>query len=53
MKTTTEYSRTMNGTSSEDAPLTRNRTIGAKSTSMMRSLTDTCTRVYAGSPSDR
>ena len=35
----------MNGTSSDEAPLTRNRTIGANSTSMIRSFTDTCTSV--------
>ena len=50
---TTEYSSTANGTCSPDAPVTRNFTIGAKATSMMRSLTDTCTSVYAGSPSAR
>ena len=53
MKTTTEYSSTWNGTWSEEAPLTRSVTIGANSTSMSRSLTETCTSVYAGSPSVR
>src|SRR3990172_12364107 len=53
MKKMTEYSRTMNGTVREDAPRTRSVTIGANRTSMIRSLTDTCTRVYAGSPSVR
>ena len=37
-------------TSSEEAPLTRKRTMGANNTSMIRSFTETCTRVYAGSP---
>ena len=43
----------MNGTVNEDAPLIRNFTIGANRTSMIRSFTETCTRVYAGSPSVR
>ncbi len=45
MNTITEYRSTENGTSSEEAPLTRKRTIGAKRTSIKRSFTDTCTRV--------
>ena len=53
MKTSTEYSSTWNGTCSDEAPLTRKRTIGANSTSISRSFTETCTSVYAGSPSDR
>ena len=52
-KMITEYRSTSNGTSSPDAPVTRSLTIGAKASSMMRSLTETCTSVYAGSPSDR
>src|SRR5512142_2020967 len=48
MKKTTEYSRTTNGTDRDEAPLTRNVTIGAKRTSMIRSLTATWTSVYAG-----
>src|ERR1051326_7502104 len=53
MNTTTEYNKTLNGTVSDDAPVTRNWTIGTNATSMMRSFTDTCTSVYAGSPSVR
>ena len=45
MKTITDQSRTPNGTWSDDAPVTRSRTIGTKATSMMRSLTATCTSV--------
>ncbi len=45
MKTTTLSSRTRNGTVSVLAPVTRKPTIGAKSTSMMRSLSDTWTSV--------
>ncbi len=52
-KTSTEYSSTLNGTSRSVAPDTRSLTTGANATSMMRSLTETCTRVYAGSPSER
>src|ERR1051326_5759854 len=50
MKTTTEYRSTWKGTVSDDAPATRNWTMGTNATSMIRSLTDTCTSVYAGSP---
>jgi hypothetical protein len=35
MKMMTEYRRTMNGTCSDEAPLTRKRTIGANRTSMI------------------
>jgi hypothetical protein len=45
MNAMTEYQRTSKGTLSDDAPLTRNSTIGANRTSMMRSLTDTWTNV--------
>jgi len=53
MKTTTLQTSTWNGTTRPLAPATRRRTIGANSTSMIRSLTETWTRVYAGSPSVR
>ena len=53
MKITTEYSSTANGTSRPDVPDTSSFTSGANATSMMRSFTETCTSVYAGSPSER
>ena len=45
INTSTEVSSTLKGTVSDDAPCTRNCTIGTNSTSMMRSFTDTCTSV--------
>ena len=44
-KIITEYSSTLNGTSRSEAPDTSSLTIGANATSMIRSLTETCTRV--------
>ncbi|EKD38103.1 MAG: hypothetical protein ACD_75C00861G0001 [uncultured bacterium] len=45
MKTTTEVNSTEKGTIRLEAPATRNLTMGANSTSMSRSFTDTCTSV--------
>ncbi len=45
MKTTTESRSTRNGTVSVLAPVTRKPTIGANSTSMIRSLSETWTSV--------
>ena len=45
MKARTEYSKTSKGTDNDEAPLTSSPTIGANSTSMMRSFTDTWTNV--------
>src|SRR4030095_12431457 len=51
-KTTTDVIKTFAGTTTCATPQ-RNMTIGANARSMMRSLTATWTRVYAGSPSVR
>lgn len=45
MNTATEVSKTLNGTVKDEAPCTRNCTMGTNSSSIMRSLTDTCTSV--------
>ena len=39
------------GTVKAEAPVTKKPTMGAKSTSIIRSFTETWTSVYAGSPS--
>src|ERR1035441_8811070 len=49
-KATTDVTSTRIGTSSDEVPRTRTRTIGTKSTSITRSFSATWTSVYAGSP---